>query len=616
MTPSIMDPQTLDQIVMINERQQSGRVMEVEDQGRPYSDVVLTISARDIKDVDTDSYTDPFCIVSEASAGLVRCRTWKEIGRTEVINNCLNPDWATKIRIAYFFEEQQRILFELFDKGPGKEKTQIGSASLLLHEILGSKCNRKTVKLFKDGKNYGTITVTAEEMSKGRQESVYFVCSATKLDRKDFLGKCDPFLKISRINKDKTYQLAYRTRYHEQNLNPKWKPFEIHIDQLCYGDKDREFLVECFDWDKDGNHDLVGNCRTTVNRLLNKEDVTLPLINQKKMKKNKKYVDSGQLHFHRVYCWMDYTFLDFITGGTELEFTVAIDFTKSNLPSGNMASLHHVDDESASQYEIAIQAIAEICQYYNNSQLFYAYGFGARLPGDNRVNFHFPLNLTTNSPECIGMDGLLNAYRDALNRIELAGPTEFGPTLRHAARHAASLPPDGSRYSVLLIITDGVINDMNRAKEEIVKASSLPLSIIIVGVGYDSFGEMKVLDSDRQMLQVNGKYAKRDIVQFVQLREFLPPHRILTDDDLIEAKYRLAKEVLQEVPAQLTSYMKSKGIFPKQICPVSCDDDRKLSVIERGYPNIQTTSRTRRRMLPAVPCEEVQNMHINPTRSA
>ncbi|VDM22611.1 unnamed protein product [Wuchereria bancrofti] len=307
---------------------------------------------------------------------------------------------------------------------------------------------------------------------------------------------------------------------------------------------------------------------------------------------------------------------NFTFTGTELEFTVAIDFTKSNLPSGNMASLHHVDDESASQYEIAIQAIAEICQYYNNSQLFYAYGFGARLPGDNRVNFHFPLNLTTNSPECIGMDGLLNAYRDALNRIELAGPTEFGPTLRHAARHAASLPPDGSRYSVLLIITDGVINDMNRAKEEIVKASSLPLSIIIVGVGYDSFGEMKVLDSDRQMLQVNGKYAKRDIVQFVQLREFLPPHRILTDDDLIEAKYRLAKEVLQEVPAQLTSYMKSKGIFPKQICPVSCDDDRKLSVIERGYPNIQTTSRTRRRMLPAVPCEEVQNMHINPTRSA
>uniref|UniRef100_A0A183D009 C2 domain-containing protein n=1 Tax=Gongylonema pulchrum TaxID=637853 RepID=A0A183D009_9BILA len=122
----------------------------------------------------------------------------------QVISNCLNPDWATKIRIAYFFEEQQRLLFEVFDKGPGKEKTRIGSATLLLHEILGAKYNRKTTKLYEDGKNYGTIMVTAEELSKGRQESVYFVCSATKLDRKDFLGKCDPFLKISRINKDNT----------------------------------------------------------------------------------------------------------------------------------------------------------------------------------------------------------------------------------------------------------------------------------------------------------------------------------------------------------------------------------------------------------------------------
>lgn len=78
-------------------------------------------------------------------------------------------------------------------------------------------------------------------------------------------------------------------------------------------------------------------------------------------------------------------------------------------------------------------------------------------------------NVERNSPECIGMDGLLDAYRDALRVIELAGPTEFGPTLRHAARQAAALPQDGSKYSVLLIITDGVINDMNRAKEEIVK---------------------------------------------------------------------------------------------------------------------------------------------------
>lgn len=72
---------------------------------------------------------------------------------------------------------------------------------------------------------------------------------------------------------------------------------------------------------------------------------------------------------------------------------------------------------------------------------------------------------------------------------------------------------------------------------------------------------MKILDSDHQILSANGKYAKRDIVQFVQLRKFLPPHRELSDEDLEIAKAKLAKEVLFEVPGQLTSYMKSKGSF-------------------------------------------------------
>ena len=38
-------------------------------------------------------------------------------------------------------------------------------------------------------------------------------------------------------------------------------------------------------------------------------------------------------------------------------------------------------------------------------------------------------------------------------------------------------------YYVLLIITDGVISDMNDTLAAIVHASSLPMSIIIIGVG-------------------------------------------------------------------------------------------------------------------------------------
>ena len=56
------------------------------------------------------------------------------------------------------------------------------------------------------------------------------------------------------------------------------------------------------------------------------------------------------------------------------------------------------------------------------------------------------------------------------------------------------------KYLILLIITDGIINDMKKTIDEIVRGSSLPLSIIIVGVGNADFSSMDVLDADDEPL--------------------------------------------------------------------------------------------------------------------
>ena len=50
----------------------------------------------------------------------------------------------------------------------------------------------------------------------------------------------------------------------------------------------------------------------------------------------------------------------------------------------------------------------------------------------------------------------------------------------------------------------------------LVEASSLPMSVIIVGVGSEDFSAMEYLDSDNQKLRDDrGRTAARDIVQFV-----------------------------------------------------------------------------------------------------
>lgn len=60
---------------------------------------------------------------------------------------------------------------------------------------------------------------------------------------------------------------------------------------------------------------------------------------------------------------------------------------------------------------------------------------------------------------------------------------------------------------------------MPNTKEAIVNAASLPLSIIIVGVGGAEFEAMEELDGDAVRLSSNGRFAERDIVQFVPYRD-------------------------------------------------------------------------------------------------
>ena len=113
----------------------------------------------------------------------------------------------------------------------------------------------------------------------------------------------------------------------------------------------------------------------------------------------------------------------------------------------------------------------------------------------------------------------------------------------------------GSQYYVLLILTDGIITDFEDTKDAIVSASELPMSIIIVGVGYEDFSAMEALDCDKGLLTSSrGKLATRDVVQFVEMRKFF-------SNDTWDQQ-GLAQAVLHEVPNQVVRWMSIRGLKP------------------------------------------------------
>ncbi|XP_013764652.1 copine-9 [Pundamilia nyererei] len=545
----------------------------------PATKIEITVSCRNLLDMDTFSKSDPVVVLYVQGLGT---KEWREFGRTEVIDNTLNPDFVRKFVLDFFFEEKQNLRFDVYNvdtrsSNLSKHKDFLGQMFCTLGEIIGSPGGRLERTLSGiPGKKCGTIIFTAEELSNCRDIATMQFC-ANKLDKKDFFGKSDPFLVFYRSNEDGTFTICHKTEVIKNNLNPVWQSFTIPVRALCNGDYDRTVKVDVFDWDRDGSHDFIGEFTTSYRELSRGQSQfnVYEVLNPKKKGKKKKYINSGTVTLLSFKVESEYTFVDFIRGGTQLNFTVAIDFTASNGNPSQPTSLHYMSPYQMNAYAMALKAVGEIIQDYDSDKLFPAYGFGAKLPPDGKISHAFPLNFNSENPNCVGIEGVLEAYFQSLRTVQLYGPTNFAPVINQVARSAAEVT-DGSQYFVLLMITDGVISDMAQTKEAVVNAASLPMSVIIVGVGPAEFDAMEELDGDEVRVSSRGRFAERDIVQFVPFRDYID-----RSGNQVLSMARLAKDVLAEIPDQLLSFMKSRGIEPRPPLPVTSDS-----------PSVSTTTAT------------------------
>lgn len=181
------------------------------------------------------------------------------------------------------------------------------------------------------------------------------------------------------------------------------------------------------------------------------------------------------------------------------------------------------------------------------------------------------------------MDGILAAYWHALTYSELYRPTNFAPVINQTAAICNQQRAGGmEEYYVLLILTDGVITDMDNTIRAIVQASRLPMSVIIVGVGSANFDNMNILDADDEPLKANGVTMARDIVQFVPFREFQQQGAFGNE--------ALAEAVLAEVPEQFVSYMTQNRVQPR--APPRADTMQAMSNGGVAYSPMPTVPAT------------------------
>lgn len=533
------------------------------------------VSLKNVPKLDVMSPSDPFVVFQKKNNQTNRYETFDF---SEIVWDNSNPDFVKEIKFDYYFEENQYIRLEFYDADSNDQANlsahdYIGRFEFIVGDLvtangqkLSGQLRNKSQRVADDKKRPTICSVRCEEVNESKNEIVLQL-SATGLPKMDwFFGKVDGYLIFYRSTEDGGWASVAQTNVVKKDYNPTWDTFKISVQRLCNGDTMRPILIKAFDWSPNSEPDYIGEVETTVQDL--ESMVDLDLRENKNGKKGKK--SRGTIHVKKCEIVERASFLDYVMGGCEISLMVAIDFTASNGDPRDPSSLHYMGNNTENQYTAAIRAVGSVLEHYDTDKLIPAWGFGGKLNG--QVRHCFPLNGNESNPEVQGMMGIMQAYHESIRRYTLCGPTLFSEIIGTATSLSMGDQSHGQHFTILLIITDGVINDVRKTTDAIVSASQHPIALIIVGVGNADFSQMEFLDADDEILESSsGRKADADIVQFVPFNKYR------------NSPAMLAKEVLHEVPEQLTGWFERRGIKP---------DSRKAALSQyQSYGSLPDASR-------------------------
>jgi hypothetical protein len=359
------------------------------------------------------------------------------------------------------------------------------------------------------------------------------------------------FFEISRVNEANVPLLVYRSEVVRNTFEPKWREFRISMVTLCNGDPRCPVVVEFFDHDgNDGDHVSKGKIKAAVERFT-WENYALNIS-----ARGNPPQAVGRLTTPAAVIDKKSTFPQFLMGGLNMNVVVAIDFTGSNGNPRDADSLHFIG--ATNPYEIAIKDVVKLIEEYDTDKKYPVFGFGARVLQSNGsfgpAQHCFPLHTGIGAD---GADGILSVYRQKIGQLMFAGPTLISPAIEQTSA-AATCSQQHQQYTVLLILTDGVINDMDETLEAIIEASDKPMSIIILGVGNANFEEMGAFNGQ---ISFNGTNASRATIQFLTMTEAT---NVTTGS--------MAARVLENIPAQVLHYMQINGIYPNAPAHAEVED--------------------------------------------
>jgi Copine len=521
-------------------------------------------------------------------------------GQTEVVCKSRDPHWIRTVEFEHVTGSNTFFYVHVFAHhgseaaSPKNDPKCLGTALFQVDDLLSTKNSTRCKRLRNGGCLYCQIEPVCDKSNPSKTVELQFQASNLLVPRKHvFRSKClDTVLEIVKHVDQRGWIVVHRSAPVEDSLNPLYDEISLNMEDLCGSSLDRHIRLYVYAVNGNGRkRSLIGLSETTVwhmlrsssertlalgathtssDRLEINETAPLRSVELLLQRSSKKLKEVGRIHVRKakilpVYSSRDLTqspdsvveivdltkltplavpslmtrpksFSFYLQQGCHIDFCVAIDFTSSNGDPAKEESLHFQNEETLNDYEETISTIGQALAQYSDSDQHAVWGFGAKY--GNVVRHIFQCGPT---PTVTGVDGILAAYRSVFQSdLTMSGPTDFTQVLQAAAarakRHHDNIH-DSICYTVLLVITDGIMHDFETTRQRLDFYSTMPLSVLFVGVGRSDFARM------HQMCQDSGRNTT-----FVAFRQ----HQ--------HDPTALGKEALRNIPLQLCRYMQRQGI--------------------------------------------------------
>lgn len=500
---------------------------------------------------------------------------WKTIGRTEEIGVSTNqncPVWTNRVRIWFLPKKIQQVRFCLINSRNGDMcSSYVWYCHSILSDIIGDYEKHfplfRTTQQRSDGTEYGeilTIIVHTEETSP--KLKLKMVLSGQDLrSTRTFSSQPNAYFRISYRNASLCpFHHLYESEVKKKDMSPKWKPTRIKIPSSNAGTNEITLKIEVFDnSERNGkNHSIIGETTVSMKNLLRSRKLQLRRKWNRIRYTPQNHSNAGSLIVEQARVKEMPSFKKMIQDGIKLNFVIAIDFSfderaifqHHNLPVETNSEMLNEDSNIESAFLKATKAVGSIIDDYTRTQPIHALGFSAKMmTGTPETQYCFTLNGTENS-EVDGSKGLIDAYNQTLGHVRLSGPPKFVPLLAYVSSKCnefGSVTAENQHYTILIIMSNGNIEDFNETVEKVIEIShTTPMCIVVVGVGGMGFSKMEELDSDDELLENGTKRARYDIVQFFEYTDGMSPDELeaaifdevstlavdyMTDHDAIQA---------------------------------------------------------------------------------